>query len=59
MRVGVNILNFGPGVSPDVMWQGPGLHSYDPGNPDDVQLEQQGNQLLDQLAAGDRLCKQH
>jgi len=49
----------GPGVSPDVMWQGPGLHPYDPGNPADVELEQQGNLLLDQISAGDRLCKQH
>lgn len=49
----------GPGVTPDVMWQGSGLHPFDPGNPDDVSLEQQQNALLDQIAAGDRLCKEH
>jgi hypothetical protein len=49
----------GPGVSPDVTWAGPGLHPFDPGNPQDVQLEQQMNAVLDQLAAGDRGCKEH
>jgi len=29
----------GPGVTPDVMWQGPGLHPYNRGNPSDVALE--------------------
>jgi hypothetical protein len=49
----------GPGVTPDVVWQGAGLHPFDPGNPDDVQLEQEGNALLDELAASERGCKQH
>ena len=30
----------GPGVTPDVMWQGAGLHPYDKRNPADVSLEQ-------------------
>jgi hypothetical protein len=29
----------GPGVTPDVMWQGPGLHPYNRGNPSDVARE--------------------
>jgi hypothetical protein len=33
----------GPGVTPDVMWQGAGLHSFNRNNPSDVQLEQQMN----------------
>jgi hypothetical protein len=33
----------GPGVTPDVMWQGPGLHPYNRNNPGDVQLENQMN----------------
>jgi hypothetical protein len=49
----------GPGVTPDIVWQGPGLHPFDPRNAADVQLEQDGNALLDQLAADERGCKQH
>ena len=33
----------GPGVTPDVMWQGPALHAYDTHNPADVSLEEQMN----------------
>jgi hypothetical protein len=47
----------GPGVSPDVMWTGDGLPSWDPRNPALVQREQQMNAALDQL--GDRLCRHH
>jgi hypothetical protein len=49
----------GPGVTPDIVWEGPGLHPFDPRNAADVQIEQEGNALLDQLAAGERGCKQH
>jgi hypothetical protein len=49
----------GPGVSPDVMWIGDGLHDYDKRNPNDVAYEKQMNALLDQVTAGDRLCRQH
>lgn len=49
----------GPGVTPDVVWQGPGLHPFDPSNPEDVALEERGNALLDRLAARDRGCKHH
>ena len=49
----------GPGVSPDIMWQGAGLHRYDPGNPADVQLEQAMNAQLDSILNGDKICRQH
>jgi hypothetical protein len=49
----------GPGVTPDVVWQGPGLHAYDPRDALDVQIERESNALLDQLASGERGCKQH
>ena len=47
----------GPGVTPDIRWEGPGLHPYDPKNPDDVAYEQAGNAILDSYR--DRLCRQH
>ena len=47
----------GPGVTPDISWEGPGLHPYNPKNPDDVAYEQAGNAILDSYR--DRLCRQH
>jgi hypothetical protein len=49
----------GPGVTPDVTWQGPGLHPFDRANPADVALEEQMNALHDDVSSGDTLCKQH
>jgi hypothetical protein len=49
----------GPGVTPDVMWQGPGLHDYDANNPADVAYERAMNAVYDGVMAGDRLCKHH
>ena len=46
----------GPGVTPDVMWQGQALHSYDGYNQNDVTLEQQMNVKLDQIRAGWHKC---
>jgi hypothetical protein len=46
----------GPGVTPDVMWQGSGLHAYDRHNPADVSLEQQMNAERDQIRAGYGKC---
>jgi hypothetical protein len=46
----------GPGVTPDVMWQGPGLHPYDPNNPSDVALEHEMNARLTQIRAGWHKC---
>jgi hypothetical protein len=49
----------GPGVTPDVVWIGNGLHDYDRSNPDDVAYELQMNGVLDSILNGDRLCRQH
>jgi hypothetical protein len=46
----------GPGVTPDVMWQGAGLHPYDRSNPADVSLEQQMNAERDTIRAGYGKC---
>ena len=54
-RITVN----GPGVTPDVMWVGNGLHDFDRRNPDDVTFEQQMNGVLDSILDGDKLCRQH
>jgi hypothetical protein len=49
----------GPGVTPDVTWEGEGLHDYDKTNPADARYEKDMNALLDQMVAGDHLCHQH
>ena len=50
----------GPGVTPDVMVEIPGLHDFDPGNPADVAYERQQNALLDVIMAADHGgCRQH
>jgi len=49
----------GPGVTPDIVWHGPGLHKYDAGNPNDVQLEASMNAKLDEIRGGWRKCHQH
>jgi hypothetical protein len=46
----------GPGVTPDVMWQGSGLHPYNRGNPSDVALESAMNAERDAIRAGYRKC---
>jgi hypothetical protein len=46
----------GPGVTPDVAWEGPGLPDFDPGNPDHVALEARMNELQRQLVRGARPC---
>ena len=51
------IMVMGPGVTPDIGWEGPGLHAYNPRNPDDVAYEQAGNAILDSYR--DRLCRHH
>jgi hypothetical protein len=47
----------GPGVTPDVSWEGPGLHAYNPKSRDDVAYESAQNAILDSY--GDRLCRHH
>ena len=49
----------GPGVTPDVTWEGPGLPDYNKADPALVALEQQMNLLGDQFSAGDKTCHQH
>jgi hypothetical protein len=49
----------GPGVTPDVMWVGNGLHDFDRRNPDDVTFEQLMNGVLDSILNGDKFCRQH
>jgi len=49
----------GPGVTPDVVSVGNGLHDYDRRNPEDVAYEQQMNGVLDSILNGDKLCRQH
>jgi hypothetical protein len=49
----------GPGVTPDVMWEGEGLHDFDPGSAADVAREREMNAIVDRVAAGDALCLQH
>jgi hypothetical protein len=49
----------GPGVTPDVTWQGPGLHPYNRGNPSDVALESAMNAERDAIRAGYRKCSHY
>jgi hypothetical protein len=49
----------GPGVTPDVSITLPGLHDYDPNNPEDVTYERQQNALLDSIIGVDKQCRQH
>ena len=49
----------GPGVTPDVMWQGPGLHPYDRNNPADVELESEMNATLDSIRGSWTKCRTH
>ena len=46
----------GPGVTPDVTWQGPGLHPFNRGNPADVALESSMNAERNSIRAGYRKC---
>jgi hypothetical protein len=47
----------GPGVTPDVKWQGKGLPRFNPAAPAHVAHENTMNGILDRL--GDRLCRKH
>jgi len=46
----------GPGVTPDVVWQGPGLHPYNRGNPSDVALESEMNAERNAIRGGYAKC---
>jgi hypothetical protein len=49
----------GPGVTPDVLWQGPGLHPYDRNDPADVALESEMNATLDAIRGSWKKCRTH
>jgi len=51
-RISVN----GPGVTPDVVWEGDGLHDFDRANPDDVEHEEEMNTLQRQVTWGGKHC---
>jgi hypothetical protein len=40
----------GPGLTPDIQWEGPALGSFDPG------ADERVNRVFDELLAGDRVC---
>ena len=44
----------GPGVTPDIAWEGPGLHAFDPASFADVTRDRQLTALRRSLAPGDR-----
>jgi hypothetical protein len=46
----------GPGVTPDVVWEGKGLPDFDRRNPEHVAHEREMNALLLKLVAPDRFC---
>jgi hypothetical protein len=47
----------GPGVTPDVKWEGKGLPAFNPANPEHVAHETAMNATLDRL--NDKLCSHH
>jgi hypothetical protein len=47
----------GPGVTPDVVWVGAGLHDFDAASQADVEYERRMNALLDEVTAPDRFCR--
>ena len=51
-RITVN----GPGVTPDILWQGPGFHDFDPTNPNDLSLKQRNDTIFQQLLGLDTGC---
>jgi hypothetical protein len=46
----------GPGVTPDIMWGGPGLRDFDPGNEADRAREAEMNELQRELVKGSKPC---
>jgi hypothetical protein len=47
----------GPGVTPDVAWEGAGLHNFRPGDAGDRAHETRMNELQRQLASGSTVCR--
>jgi hypothetical protein len=46
----------GPGVTPDVVWEGAGLADFNPQNPEHVAYERRMDAIFMRLVAGDRFC---
>jgi hypothetical protein len=46
----------GPGVTPDISWQGPALSVFQPGNPNDISLQEQMTGQLLQILGPDKQC---
>jgi hypothetical protein len=46
----------GPGVTPDVLWEGAGLHDFNPNNRADVEYERRMDGLFMQFLANDKFC---
>jgi hypothetical protein len=47
----------GPGVTPDIVWEGPGLPAFDPKNPEHVAHETRMNALQRSLVSGAKPCR--
>jgi hypothetical protein len=46
----------GPGVTPDLLWEGAGLHDFNPNNSADVEYERRLDALFMQFLANDKFC---
>ena len=46
----------GPGVTPDVQWEAPGLHDFNPNNRADVEYERKQDALFMQFLGNDKFC---
>jgi hypothetical protein len=46
----------GPGVTPDVQWEGAGLPDFDPSNPADIEHERKMDALFMQFLGNDKFC---
>ena len=51
------ITAIGPGVTPDLLWEGAALHRFDAASPADRSYEASMNALLDRLAGADPFCR--
>ena len=46
----------GPGVTPDLQWEGAGLHDFNPNNRGDVEYEKRMDSLFMQFLGNDKFC---
>jgi hypothetical protein len=47
----------GPGVTPVLMWEGPGLPNFNGGDPNHTAVEAEANAAFDRVMADDRICR--